>query len=117
MITIREPMELDIVRQIVAGNFLFVAQRIALALHDQRRSFDCLEMLDSQLVRFAGWMERITEADQPGDFGDQAGDSPALGFAPMISMSVSSDLTKLPIVRACSSRSSNDRNRHAIGSL
>ena len=66
MITIGQPTKFDITRQIVAGNVFFVAQRIAFALHDQCRSLDRLEMLDPQLIRFAGRMERIAEADQSG---------------------------------------------------
>src|SRR5690242_18953674 len=37
------------------------AERVARALHEQHRLLDVFEVLDAQLRRLAGWMQRVTE--------------------------------------------------------
>ena len=69
------------------------AERIALALHDQRRAGERLQMRRAQLLGLLGRMERVAEAHEPGDALRSANSSsatrlatrPPIDLPPMIS--------------------------------
>ena len=71
-------------RQPIALDLGASAERVALALHDQRRAAQLLQMRRAQVLRLARRMERVAEAHQPVDHaareqlvGGEAGDAAA----------------------------------------
>src|SRR5687768_66075 len=80
MVAVLEPENPDGRRELVARHLLGSAERVARALHDERRRAQRGEMGGAGSRRLAGGMERVAEADQtggPGLVGDQARDAPA----------------------------------------
>src|ERR1043165_2752277 len=75
-----EPRDLDRRRERVAGDVVARAERIALALDDERGRLQRGEMLRPQFLRLPRRMERIAEADEGADaqlVRDHAGHPPA----------------------------------------
>ena len=64
VIAVAGPMERDRRRQRHRLDLAAIAERIALALHDQRRTTHGDEMRGAQLLGFGRWMERVAEADE-----------------------------------------------------
>ena len=84
MIAILEPQDLDRLRQLVVGDLLAHAERIARSLHNKGRRSQVGKMRGAQLIRLADRVKRIAEAEQPRDpagrverIGYHAGDAPA----------------------------------------
>src|SRR5258708_6933481 len=67
VVAIRQPMEPDRRREVVAGNFFLAAKRITGALEDERRRLEGRKVLDTKLIRLADRMKRVAEADQARD--------------------------------------------------
>ncbi|SVJ79297.1 Uncharacterised protein [Klebsiella pneumoniae] len=75
-----QPVQADRRRQRIARHRLAVAQGVALALDDQGRRAQPGEVRDPRLLRLAGGVERVAEADQgirAQLVGQQAGHAPA----------------------------------------
>src|SRR5262249_38357860 len=80
MIAVTDPFYLYFTRQPVSRNFLTTSETVAFALHNQRWSCQCLQMLDARLGRISWRMERVAQAYQPAHrrfIRDHAGDSTA----------------------------------------
>ena len=67
VIAVACPVEADSGDRRVALDLGAAAEGIALALHDQRRTGESLEMGRAQLLGLVGRMERVAEADEPDD--------------------------------------------------
>ncbi len=84
VIAVAGPGDRNVRRQRIAFHLGASAERIALALHDQRRAAQILQMRGAQVLRFVRRMERVAEAHQPVDqvageqlIGGEAGDASA----------------------------------------
>ncbi|AHB49998.1 hypothetical protein W911_05720 [Hyphomicrobium nitrativorans NL23] len=67
MIAISRPMHTDRIRQSICRDLLGTAERIALALHDQRRAGEIQKMRSSQLLGLLRRMERIAKTHKARD--------------------------------------------------
>lgn len=88
MVAISDPDHIDGLRQRQGFDFAPVTEGVALALDDQRRALECLEMYGAELFRRLGRMKRIAKANEASDLsaaikfvGDQAGDASAQRLA------------------------------------
>ena len=67
MVAVRGPVEADCARKCESVDFRAAAERIPLALHDQRWTRECCKMGGAQFPGFVGRMERIAQANEAAD--------------------------------------------------
>ena len=63
VVAVLHPRDPDGTRQPVPGDLLPAAEGVALALHDQRRRLDLLQVLDPELIWLPNGVEGIAQAD------------------------------------------------------